>query len=269
MSPSTLDRPALDAVIDGIGDHRPAPTRDLAGRTIVVVNEDGNQIDHVFTADTVTHTFRPVDGSEPGTSTDHYEAFVVDDGLYGVHFHDHAHPNDSVSILVDDQTGRTLTVLTDIYPPETGMTRVRQTFLLGTVGGARVSGTPAAPTTALVGQRVLWVYSDRHVYEHIYLSARWLGWQGLAGAEQGLADTDESTAYQLRPGIQVLGWRRRSAPFAALTVVDNRDPQRLRTHGALFGLDSSDRPAHVTFGGSGRLLNTTTYPAPHADLRTG
>lgn len=269
MSPSTLDRPALDAVVDGIGDDRPAPTADLAGRTIIVINEDGNQIDHVFTEESVTHTFRPVDGSEPGTSTDRYQAFAIDDGLRYVQFHDHAHPNDSVSILVDDQTGRTLTVLTDIYPPEDGETRVRQTFVVGTVGGADVSGVAAAPTTALVGQRVLWVYSDRHAYEHIYLSARWLAWQGLAGAEQGLADTDESTAYQLRPGIQVLGWRRRSAPFAALNVVDSRDHQRWRTYGALFGLDSSDQPAHVTFGGSGRVLNTTEYPAPYGDRLVG
>lgn len=261
--------PSLESVIDGIDGNKPTTSSDLVGRTVVVVNEDGNQIDHVFDADTVTHTFRPADGSEPATHIDEYEAFAIADGLQYVQFHDQAHPNDSVSILVDDESGRTLTVLTDIYPPEEGQTRVRQAFVLGTVGDAVQTGSAPGPTSSLVGRRILWVHSDEYAYEHVYLSTRWLTWQCLAGAERGLADTDEATTYQLRPGIFVLGRRRNVSPFAALTVIDARDPGALRSYGALFGLDSSGEPMHVTFGAHGLLLSTTSYPPQFGDAVFG
>lgn len=269
MPITIADWPSLESVVAGIDGNKPAITGDLAGRTIVVENDDGNQIEHVFDTGTVTYTFRSADGSDPVSSTDAYEAFAVADGLYSIHFHDHAHPNDSVSILVDDDSGRTLTILTDIYPPEEGKTRVRQAFVPGTVGGTVATGSAPAPSPSLVGRRILWVHSDNYAYEHLYLSTRWLTWQCMAGAERGLADTEEATTYQMRPGIFVLGRRRNVSPFAALTVIDARDPQALRSYGALFGLSSSEDPVHATFGAIGLLLSTTSYPPQFGDAVFG
>lgn len=266
---TVADRPPLERVIEGIdGRKQPAPDGSLAGRTVVVANEDGTEVAHVFDADTVTHTFRR-SGAEPATSTDAYEAFAIADGLHYVQLHEHARPTDSVSLLIDDESGYTLTVLSHIRPPDEGGTRVRQAFIRGKVVGAEQAGDAPGPTSSLVGRRILWVHSDNYAYEHVYLSRRWLTWQCMAGAERGLADTDEATTYALRPGLFVLGRRRDVSPFAAVTVIDARDPQALRSHGALFGLSSSGEPLHATFGAIGLLLSTTSYPPQFGDAVFG
>ena len=96
----------------------------------------------------------------------------------------------------------------------------------------------------------------------MYLSPQWYTWQCLAGPERGLADTDEQTTYQLRPGIYVFAWREKVIPCAAVTVADHRDLRDMRSHGVLFGLDETGQVAtHFTFGAFGRLLSNTTHPS--------
>ena len=84
---------------------------------------------------------------------------------------------------------------------EKGRTRVQHPFGTATIDGAVPSGDEPHPTTALIGRRVEWVYSTEHAYEHVYLSERWYTWQGLAGPERGLADTDDNSVWEIRPGI--------------------------------------------------------------------
>jgi hypothetical protein len=114
---------------------------------------------------------------------------------------------------------------------------------------------------ALIGRRVMWVYSEQHAYEHVYLSPQWYTWQRLAGPERGLADTDENSVWQLRPGIYVFTWREKVIPCASVTVADHRDARAIRSHGYLFGLDEAGvDPVHFTFGAFGRLISTTVHP---------
>jgi hypothetical protein len=40
----------------------------------------------------------------------------------------------------------------------------------------------------------------------------WYSWQCLAGPERGLADTDEVSVWELRPGIYVFAWRKKVVP---------------------------------------------------------
>jgi hypothetical protein len=138
---------------------------------------------------------------------------------------------------------------------------VTQTFLPSAIEGFEARGEALAPSDTLIGRRVLWVYSTSHAYEHVYLSPHWYTWQCLAGPEKGLADTDENSVYQLRPGIYVFAWREKVIPCASVTVADHRDARHLRSHGVLFGLDETGRtPTHFTFGAHGRLLSTTVHP---------
>ncbi|MHA6804546.1 MoaF C-terminal domain-containing protein [Salinifilum ghardaiensis] len=83
----------------------------------------------------------------------------------------------------------------------------------------------------------------------------------LAGPEKGLADTDEHTSYEIRPGIDLFAWREKVVPCASVTVADHHHPHRMRSHGALFGLDETGTlPVQFTFGAYGRLLSNTVHP---------
>lgn len=99
---------------------------------------------------------------------------------------------------------------------------MRQVFVPGRIDGIEASGPAPAPTSALLGRRVLWVYSTEHAYEHVYLTPTWYSWHCLAGPERGLADTDENTAYEVRPGIYVFAWREKVIPCASVTIATSQ-----------------------------------------------
>lgn len=253
----------LEGLAPGFDANKAPHSTALSGREITVVDARGTRIAHRFADTTVTWDYRPgaEDPTEAASDTDDYEAFEVDDDLYFVQFHHNYLPNEAVSLVVDLRHGRALAVISVILPaPEQGRTRVQHVFAPSIIEGASVTGTEAAPTTTLIGRRVEWVYSEEHAYEHVYLSERWYSWQCLAGPERGLADTDENSVWEVRPGIYIFAWREKVIPCASVTIADHRDVNAIRSHGVLFGLDESGEvPTHFTFGAHGRLLSTTHH----------
>lgn len=253
----------LEGLAPGFDANKAPHSTALSGREITVVDARGTRIAHRFADTTVTWDYRPgaEDPTEAASDTDDYEAFEVDDDLYFVQFHHNYLPNEAVSLVVDLRHGRALAIISVILPaPEQGRTRVQHVFAPSVIEGASVTGTEAAPTTTLIGRRVEWVYSEEHAYEHVYLSERWYSWQCLAGPERGLADTDENSVWEVRPGIYIFAWREKVIPCASVTIADHRDVNAIRSHGVLFGLDESGEvPTHFTFGAHGRLLSTTHH----------
>ncbi|EOD57210.1 MoaF C-terminal domain-containing protein [Amycolatopsis vancoresmycina] len=232
----------LDGLAPGFDANKAPVVDDLQGRSFVLHDDDGG----------------------PGRAVDAEiaagETFLVDDDLYYVQHHPSPDAREAVSLFLDLRDGRALVVTTTIG--DHGTPRVTQRFRPATIGGFEVRGEPMAPSTALIGRRVLWVYSREHAYEHVYLSPHWYTWQCLAGPERGLADTDENTVYRIRPGIHLFAWREKVIPCASVTIADHRDARRLRSHGVLFGLDATgEQPAHFTFGAHGQLLSMTAHPA--------
>ncbi|MFD5250504.1 molybdenum cofactor biosynthesis F family protein [Amycolatopsis sp. NPDC058340] len=241
----------LDGLAPGFDANKAPTVGDLHGRTFELACEDGTTFTAAFSGTRIEWTYR-------GSGTDRCETFLVDDDLYYVQFHPQARQEEAFTLLLDVRRGRALLVLSKIGDTSP---RVTQSFVAATIGGIEPTGEPVAPTTSLVGRRVLWVYSTEHAYEHVYLSPHWYTWQCLAGPERGLADTDENSVYELRPGIYVFAWREKVIPCASVTVADHRDAKRLRSHGVLFGLDATgSTPTHFTFGAHGRLLSTTVHP---------
>ena len=257
----------LDGLAPGFDANKDEPTTAMAGREIALTGADGGRTLLRFTAERVA--FRHVAG--PGAASegeDPYEAIEVDEELYYVQFQRSDRPREAVSSFLDTRHGRALTVTSTVGTAASGRTAVGQTFVTATIDGATPSGIEPAPTTALLGRRVMWVYSSEHAYEHVYLSPHWYTWQCLAGPERGLADTDENTTYELRRGIYVFAWREKVIPCGSVTVADHRDLSALRSHGCLFGLDESGtRPVHFTFGAHGTLLSTTAHPAGYSPAR--
>lgn len=252
----------LDGLAPGFDANKAPHSTALAGREVIVAAPNGTRIAHRFTADRVAWDYSPGtgDATPAASGDDAYEAFEVDEELFFVQFHHEHQPTEAVSLVVDLRHGRVLSVVSRILPPEQGRTRVRHAFAPAEIEGGGTSGAEAHPTTALIGRRVEWVYSTEHAYEHVYLSERWYSWQCLAGPERGLADTDENSVWEVRPGIYVFAWREKVIPCASVTIADHRDVTRIRSHGVLFGLDESGEvPTHFTFGAWGRLLSTTHH----------
>jgi hypothetical protein len=256
----------LDGLAPGFDANKAPLSTELEGRTLTVLGGNGTRVEHRFGAGTVTWVYSPGDGdpTPAGSETEACEVFRVDDDLFYVQFHKALERSEAVSLFLDLRAGRSLTVEATIGDPEPGTTRVRQVFHPGVLEGFPVAGDEPAPTTSLVGRRVMWVYSEQHAYEHVYLSPQWYTWQCLAGPERGLADTDENSVWQLRPGIYVFTWREKVIPCASVTVADHRDARAIRSHGCLFGLDATgNSPVHFTFGAFGRLISTTVHPDPY------
>ncbi|MEU4806559.1 molybdenum cofactor biosynthesis F family protein [Actinosynnema sp. NPDC023587] len=239
----------LDGLAPGFDENKAATVGDLHGREIALDGPDGPLLTARFAGTRI----------EWDRGVDDCETFLVDEGLYYTQFHPADRPREAVSLFLDLRDGRALVVTTTIN--ETGTPRVTQRFQPATIRDAEVTGTEPAPTRSLIGRRAMWIYSAEHAYEHVYLSPHWYTWQCLAGPEKGLADTDENSAYQLRPGIFVFTWREKVIPCASVTVADHRDVHRLRSHGVLFGLDETGAGStHFTFGAHGRLLSNTVHP---------
>ena len=253
----------LEGLAPGFDANKAAHSTALSGREITVLDGRGTRIVHRFADTTVTWDYMPgaEDPTEAATDTDDYEAFEVDEDLYFVQFHHNYLPHEAVSLVLDLRHGRALAVISGILSaPERGRTRVQHIFAPSIIEGMEVTGTEAAPTRSLIGRRVEWVYSSEHAYEHVYLSSRWYTWQCLAGPERGLADTDENSVWEVRPGIVVFAWREKVIPCGSVTIAAHRDQSAIRSHGVLFGLDETGEvPTHFTLGAHGRLISVSHH----------
>lgn len=260
----------LDGLAPGFDASKAEPSNDLDGRTFTVVDERGTRIVHTFGPGTVSWDYTPGDGDPTAAAaqTDACEVVRVDEDLYYAQFHHDYLPNEAVSLILDLRSGYSLAVLSVLGEKTQEHVAVQHPFGVGRIEELEQNGEPPAPTTELIGRRVLWVYSSVHAYEHVYLSPHWYTWQCLAGPEQGLADTDENTVWRVRPGIYVFTWREKVIPCGSVTIADHRDQRALRAHGVLFGEgEDGGTPTHFTFGAHGRLLSNTVHPAEYDPSR--
>lgn len=255
--------PPLDKLAIGFDGNKAATSTSLAGREITWTDTRGSRVPHRFDATTVEWSYQPgdVDPHPVVSGKDEYEAFDVAEGLIYAQFHHRNDvPNTAVSLILDFESGRSLAIVSTIEDPAEGRTRVQHNFVPARIEGLETRGPAAAPTTALLGRRVRWTYSDEHSYEHVYFAPHWYTWHGLTGPAAGLADTDECTTYQIRPGIYAFAARQKVIPCASVAIVDHRDVTSLRSYGAFFGLDETGRiPTHFTFGAGGELRSHTVH----------
>jgi hypothetical protein len=251
----------LDGLAPGFDAFRAPHTTALDGKTFTAdMHGHDARVTYAFAEGRIESTVAGVAGFGPASAT--YEAAEVADDLFYVQFAPEQRPHEAVSLFIDFAAGTGLSVLTLIGPDGQLPVRVTQQFVPFTIEGHASPGTLPAPSNNLVGYRAWWRYSDVHAYEHVYLSEHWYTWHCLAGPEKTLADTDEQTTYEVRPGFYVFAWREKVIPCAAVTIADHRDAANLRSHGALFGLDESGTvPVMFTFGAHGKKLSKADYPA--------
>ncbi len=248
--------PDVTAMLEGFGEPSLDATNDLEGTDFDIVFDNGWTIAHRFDGGAVTWTITEGDGTGM-TGTHPYRAVEVRPGLYFIDFikGEGAHASD-VSMVLDRNDGR-VTVADSTFVDRDGEVRMHTELLTGRVAGTGAI-EPLRRSDELVGKRIFYRYSPTEAYEHVYLNGGTFLWHCVRGAEQGLADVDPATVYELGDGIVMLHWSETVKPVESFVLIDLAHE---RSIGRMFCWDGPTlSPVHLPFDSRFTVLNETTYP---------
>jgi hypothetical protein len=244
----------------------------LAGKKMELHFASGKRAEMVF-IDGETANWELTDGVSREVSVCSYRAIVPRDGIIFVDFVVSLNGSKSVSIVLDPAR-RCATVVTGFMPTteevmiplilraerRMPLTAVQVAFEHAAIDEPFSDNTPChQKTTDLVGERIMWVYSSRDAYEHIYLEEDTYSWHCIAGNEKGLADTDRCFFYKIAEKLYLFVWAEKIVPTLGIVV---EDLHTMRSYGKIFGHAGFDMNGPVTdfpVGSYGRLLNRTEY----------
>ncbi|MCC7461399.1 MAG: hypothetical protein IT480_02935 [Gammaproteobacteria bacterium] len=258
--------PAFQEWTAGMEQYRPDHTRQLDG-TLRLQRPDGAILELTL-ADRAGH-WQVVSAPAAGATEPDWFARPAGAGQLtvlplpgGIYF---------IDVIIDQEQAAAATCATVVYdrPRSRALVIYTWTFALGDTRRTRsridavgVGGPAAEPierTADLVGRRAMWVYSDNHAYEHIYLNYGTYAWHCLAGPERSIADVDQTRTYKISDAIYVFFVTETVFPWDGVFVLDFT-PGRMTNIGRFFGWDPKpNRLAHSTFGARGRILNQTEY----------
>lgn len=250
------DWPDLSAMVDSFGTRSLAPSDRLAGRSVRLRLENGWVVDHAF-VDAERMRWSIVDGDAAGQSgVESYTAIEVREEIFLVDFVKHeGRAAEDVTILLDLPRDRGVVAISDLFDRD-GEVRGKTAFLQASVGDAEPQ--PLERSSALVGKRVLYSYSDNDRYEHIYLNAGTFTWHCISGAEAGMADTEETRTWTVEEDLHLFFWTEAIMPVEAVLVIDLA---HMRSVGRMFGWDGGpDQLVHLPFSSKATLLNDTVFP---------
>lgn len=248
--------PDVTAMLEGFGEPALPATEDFEGASFDIVFDNGWTIAHRFHGSAITWTI--IDGDGTGmTGTHPYRAVEARPGLYFVDFikGEGAHSSD-VSMVIDRNDGR-VTVADSSFIDRDGSVRMQTALITG-----RIAGTgdiePLRRSNELVGKRISYRYSPTEQYEHIYLNGGTFVWHCIRGVEQGLADVDPATVYELGDGIVMLQWSETVKPVESFLLIDLVNA---RSIGRMFCWDGPTlAPVHLPFDSRLTVLNETAHP---------
>ena len=246
--------PPVSAMLEGFGDQTLLASPALAGTTLSIPSDDEASATYRFDdAATVTWT-ETRDGDETsGTAT--YKAIEARSGIFIIDFvRGDALEAENVTIIWDHNTGAVTSGLSYFVVPE-GRTRSTTEF---NQGNSKGSSLRHERSSALVGKRIFYRYSDVETYEHIYLNPGTFTWNCIRGGEAGLADTDRCMTWEVAEDLFIFFWTEKVMCVEAVLLVDLREK---RSIGRMFGWDDpANEPVILPFNSRLSVLNTTEYP---------
>jgi hypothetical protein len=244
----------------------------LAGKKIELYLASGKTIRMTF-IDNSTVNWEMTDGAAKEESVCAYRAIVPRNGILFIDFVVTRTGNKSVSIILDMGrrcatlvTGTLPTLQEVMIPPivraekSMPLTSVEAVFEHAAIDEPFSDATPRHErTTDLVGERIMWVYSSKDAYEHIYLEENSYTWHCIAGNEKGLADTDRCFFYKIAEKLYLFVWTEKIVPTLGVII---EDLTIMRSSGKIFGYAGYDMNGPITnfpVGSFGKLLNRTEY----------
>ncbi|KAK7427349.1 hypothetical protein QQZ08_006118 [Neonectria magnoliae] len=248
------DWPDLEALAAGYSEHLMPQSNTLTGKKFEHSFDNGYRISHHFVDDDKL-TWRILDGEDHvGLSGDaQYKSFEVRSNIFFVDFYKPAY-KEQVSLVLDVITGQAVVGVSGFSDETAGQRRTWTKFTNATANH-RGSVEPYLPTEELIGKHVLYRYTPRDAYEHVYLNKGTFLWHCLSGTEKGLADAERCKMLKLRDNLYLLFWTETIMPVESIVVVDL---EAMRSTGRFFCWDPKpQRAVHMLFGSYATVLAET------------
>lgn len=261
----------ISGIAVGLDEQRLPSSDALAGRKVALHSSNGPAILLDFSDET---TLRWEQSGSAGNET--YDAVEIAPSLFVAGFCHRADSRLSTTFALDLEQGRATRVLgrlpsvaeadtsmlSRVHAGE-GLSPVRVEFDQWDIESDEGSDPPSGPVHArtedLVGKRLLYVYGDGGVYEHIYLNDKMFTWHCRKGPEAGLADTERCDFFRVRPDVYLFSWREKVIPTLGVVLVNT---ETMRSNGFITGIDTrSGEVSHFPVGARGSLVNMTEAPS--------
>jgi MoaF C-terminal domain/MoaF N-terminal domain len=238
----------------GFGDYDLPDSDALVGRTLSL-QMSGETLELHF-AGPGRLAWRVTDGKRQGAAG--REACTVKENgqdLFLVMWASAADRQLAASIVLDLRAGLATIVRSRVVEAD-GRGRVDEVIEHGALD-REPAGELHAPSSDLVGRRVLYVYGPDNAYEHIYLNEHAYTWHCLAGAERGLADTDACTTIRIAPDVYLFCWREKVVPCDGVVLINFAEH---RSTGRIFGYDTGEQATNaIAMGARSVLLGETRH----------
>ncbi|WP_066289656.1 MoaF C-terminal domain-containing protein [Arthrobacter sp. B6] len=246
--------PPVSTMLEGFGDQTLPASPALAGTSLSLLDEDGSKAEYIFDNESSLTWTLSRDGDKTGGTAD-YKAIEARPGIFIIDFiRGEGSATENVTIIADRNTGATTTGVSRFVTVD-GRTRSTTDFSQANTEGSSVRHQRS---TALVGKRIYYRYSDVETYEHIYLNPGTFTWNCIRGGEAGLADTDRCMTWEVAEDLFIFFWTEKVMCVEAVLLVDLREQ---RSIGRMFGWDDpAAEPVVLPFNSRLSVLNTTEYP---------
>ncbi|MFP3580665.1 MoaF C-terminal domain-containing protein [Arthrobacter sp. fls2-241-R2A-200] len=242
--------PPVSTMVDGFGDQTLPASPALVNTKISQETPDGSRIEYAFQT---PNTLSWSEGSSGGTAA--YKAIEAREGIFIIDFvRGQAADAENVTIIFD-RTNGALTTAVSKFTTSKGTVRASTGFTHTNING---HPTVHQRSSALVGKRIFYRYSDVESYEHIYLNQGTFTWHCVRGGEAGLADTDRCMVWDVAEDLYIFFWTEKVMTVEAVLLIDLREK---RSIGRMFGWDNpTGEPVSLPFDSRLSILNTTNYP---------
>ncbi|EEU43646.1 uncharacterized protein NECHADRAFT_94970 [Fusarium vanettenii 77-13-4] len=244
--------PTLEEMADGFREHLMPSTSKLSGRNIEHTFDNGYKISHLF-GDAGNLTWKILEGEDKGlTGEAEYEAYEVRPDIFLIDFYKPSY-EEQVTLVLDTTTGQCLAGVSGFHDLK-GERRTWTKFMNANAQRSK-KVVPFPETDELIGKHILYRYTPRDAYEHVYLNKGTFTWHCLDGTEKGLADAEECKMLKLRDNLYLLFWTETIMPVESIVVIDL---EHMRSTGRFYCWDPKpQRAVHVRFGSYATVLADT------------
>ncbi|KAL5360112.1 molybdenum cofactor biosynthesis protein F [Aspergillus floccosus] len=245
--------PNLEALAVGYGEHLMVESKGLSGKRFDLLLGDATQIAQQFVDDRIL-TWEIVGDGQRGDAE--YKAFEVRPDIFFVDFYKPDY-DEQVSLVLNLSTGQALAGISGFHIKD-GQKRTWTKLMDASIGGHE-SVTHFQSTEDLIGKHILYRYTPRDAYEHIYLNQGTFTWHCLSGTEKGLADTEPCKMLKVADQLYLLFWSEKIMPVESIVMVDLG---QMRSTGRFFCWDPKPaKRVHMLFGSYATVLAETNASA--------
>ncbi len=272
MTETKIDWPQIGDIADGHSGYRPDTSTDLVGKSLQLNFPDDNSTFEFEFKSRDKLVWHATNGKDNAVNTENYEAFLFHESIYFVDFVLNNSPETSITLILDltrnifikiKGTLPTLSVsrMDELTRLEKGLglSVVQAEYRRGVIGttAAESDAAKIERTNDLSGKRFRFIYSDTHVYDHIYINDKYYMWYCHEGPDKALGDFDHCDYFKIAEDIYLICWRERLSPCIAVMLEDHKN---MRSLGKLFGLDvNTGEMQNFSAGSYMEFLNDTAY----------